>query len=352
MAKKKPNTDSRSQTPAADPESSGLNLELLRSMLLQRRFEERCAEAYSQAKIGGFCHLYIGQEAVSTGSLSLLRADDYVITTYRDHGQAIARGIPPRAVMAELFGRVDGCSRGKGGSMHLFDRNVNFLGGHGIVGAHVPLATGVGFAIKYRGGDQVCLCYMGESVVNTGAFHEALNMAGLWKLPVVYVIENNRYGMGTALERASAIHDVFERGAAYNIARGSCDGQDVFAVRAAIQEALDRARGASLPTLLEVRTYRFMGHSMSDAVSGTYRTKAELEEWQKRDPIVLLRMQMQENAELTDDQLQQIDDEIRAQVQDAWDFAEQSPEPPLEALYEHVYVDTTSDATAEPVAAD
>ena len=321
-------------------------------MLLQRRFEERTAEAYALGKIGGFCHLYIGQEAVSTGTISVLRPDDYVITTYRDHGQALAKGILPRAVMAELYGKADGCSRGKGGSMHLFDRNVNFLGGHGIVGAHVPLATGVGFAIKYRGGDQVCICFMGESVVNTGAFHEALNMAGLWKLPVVYIIENNRYGMGTALERASAIHDVYERGAAYNMTRSQCDGQDVFAMRKAVQEAVDRARKESLPTLLEARTYRFMGHSMSDAVSGTYRPKAELEEWQKRDPIVLLRMQMLDKGELTDDALNKLDEEIKAHVQDAIDFAEKSPEPPPEALYEDVLVDTTSDATAEAVAAD
>jgi pyruvate dehydrogenase E1 component alpha subunit len=231
--------------------------------------------------------------------------------------------------------------------MHMFDKSLNFLGGHGIVGAHVPLGTGVGFAIKYRGGDQVCVCFMGESVVNTGAFHEALNMAGLWKLPVVYIIENNRYGMGTALERASAIHDIFERGAAYNIARAQCDGQDVFAVRAAVQEAVDRARADSLPTLLEVRTYRFMGHSMSDAVSGTYRTKAELDEYMKRDPIMLLRMHMHEQNELTEDDLHKMDDEIKAAVQDSWDFADQSPEPPLEALFEDVLVDTTSDQVAE-----
>jgi pyruvate dehydrogenase E1 component alpha subunit len=319
-----------------------LNLELLRSMLLQRRFEERCAEAYALGKIGGFCHLYIGQEAVSTGTLSMLRPDDYVITTYRDHGQAIVRGITPRAVMAELFGRVDGCSHGKGGSMHMFDRNVNFLGGHGIVGGHVPLGTGVGFAIKYRGGDQVCLCYMGESVVNTGAFHESLNMAGLWKLPVIYVIENNRYGMGTSLERASAITEIAQRGDAYNMSRAACDGQDVHAVRAAMKAAVDRARSDSQPTLLEIRTYRFMGHSMSDAVSGTYRTKAELEEWQQRDPIVLLRMAMQEAGQITDDAMKKLDEEVKAEVQDAWDFADQSPEPPAEALFEDVYVDTTS----------
>jgi len=332
--------------------SADLDLSLLRSMLLQRRFEERCAEAYALGKIGGFCHLYIGQEAVSTGSLSVLRPDDYIITTYRDHGQALARGISPRAVMSELFGRVDGCAHGKGGSMHMFDKSLNFFGGHGIVGAHVPIGTGIGFAIKYRGADQACLCFMGESVVNTGAFHEALNMAGLWKLPVVYLIENNRYGMGTALERASAIHDIYERGAAYNIHRGVCDGQDVFAVREAVQEAVDRARADSAPTLLEVRTYRFMGHSMSDAVSGTYRTKAELDEYMKRDPIVLLRMHMQEQGELTEDQLHKLDEEMKAIVQDAWDFADKSPEPPLEALYEDVLVDTTSDAVAEAVAAD
>ncbi|MDB4884828.1 MAG: pyruvate dehydrogenase (acetyl-transferring) component, alpha subunit [Gemmatimonadetes bacterium] len=333
-AKKK----SESQT-KSDP---ALNLELLKSMLLQRRFEERTAEAYALGKIGGFCHLYIGQEAVSTGSISLLRPDDYIITTYRDHGQALARGMTPRSVMAELFGRQDGCSRGKGGSMHMFDRNLNFLGGHGIVGGHVPIAAGVGFAIKYRGGDQVIICFMGESVVNTGAFHEALNMAALWKLPCVFIIENNRYGMGTALERASAIHDIYERGAAYNMNRQQCDGQDVFAVREAVGQAIELARKEQHPTLLEIRTYRFMGHSMSDAVSGTYRTKAELEEYMKRDPIALLRTRMEEQGEITEEQLKQMDEEIKASVQDAWDFADASPELPIEALYEDVLVDTTT----------
>ena len=316
--------------------------QIMRDMLLARRFEEKAAEAYALGKIGGFCHLYIGQEAVSTGTMSMLRPDDYVITTYRDHGPALARGMTPRAIMAELFGRQDGCSRGKGGSMHLFDANTNFLGGHGIVGGHVPLAAGVGFAIKYRGGDQVMICFMGESVVNTGAFHEALNMAGLWKLPVVFIIENNRYGMGTALERASAIHDIYERGAAYNMPRSQCDGQDVFAVRQAVGEAVDRARKEQVPTLLEIRTYRFMGHSMSDAVSGTYRPKSELEEQMKRDPITLLRNRMQEEGQLTDDKLQKLDEELKATVQDAWDFADASPELPIEALYEDVYADTTT----------
>ena len=335
--KRKPETTSG----AADT-TPELRHDLLRSMLLQRRFEERCAEAYALGRIGGFCHLYIGQEAVGTGAIAALRDDDYIVTTYRDHGQALARGMSPRAIMAELFGRSDGCARGKGGSMHLFDRSLNFLGGHGIVGGHVPLATGVGFAIKYRGGDQVCLCFMGESVVNTGAFHEALNMAALWKLPVVYLIENNRYGMGTALERASSINDIYMRAASYDMPRGFVDGQDVLAVRTSVLEAIQRARNESTPTLLEVRTYRFMGHSMSDAVSGTYRTKAELEEYMKRDPIMVLRMQMQEAGEIDDAGMTKLDEELKAVVQDAWDFAENSPEPPLESLYEDVLVETTT----------
>ena len=348
MAKKKmEGNDARGGTatangasPASDPE---LNRELLRSMLLQRRFEERVAEAYALGKIGGFCHLYIGQEAVSTGTISLLREDDYVITTYRDHGQGLARGMSPRAMMAELFGRVDGCAGGKGGSMHMFDKSIGFLGGHGIVGGHIPIATGVAFAIKYRGGDQVIVCFMGEAAVNNGAFHEALNMAALWKLPAIFIIENNRYGMGTALERASAIHDIYERAASYDMPRAQVDGQDVFAVRAAVGEAIERARTEKIPTLLEVRTYRFMGHSMSDAVSGTYRSKDELDEYLKRDPIALLRAHMQERDEISEEEIAQLDEELKAIVQDSWDFADQSPEPPPEHLYTDVLVDTTSD---------
>ena len=325
------------------PGDPALRTELLHSMLLQRRFEEKVGEAYALGKIGGFCHLYIGQEAVSTGTLSMLREDDYVITTYRDHGQALARGMTPRSIMAELFGRVDGCSRGKGGSMHLFDRNTNFLGGHGIVGGHVPIAAGVGFAIKYRGGDQVIVCFMGESVVNTGAFHEALNMAALWKLPCIFIIENNKYGMGTAVERAAAIKDLSRRADAYEGMDGEhVDGQDVFAVREAIGRALVLARKESKPVLLEIRTYRYMGHSMSDAVSGTYRTKAELDEYLKRDPISLLKARMLDAGDITDDDFEAMEQEIKTIVQDAWDFADASPEPPPEALYEDVLVDTTS----------
>jgi pyruvate dehydrogenase E1 component alpha subunit len=337
-AKGAPKSKGRAKDPAAGDAET--NRAYLHSMLLQRRFEEKCAEAYALGKIGGFCHLYIGQEAVSTGSLTALRPDDYVITTYRDHGQALVRGMTPRAVMAELFGRVDGCSSGKGGSMHLFDKSIGFLGGHGIVGGHIPIATGVAFAIKYRGGDQCIICFMGEAAVNNGAFHEALNMAALWKLPAIFIIENNRYGMGTSVERASAINDIFERGIAYDMPRAMVDGQDVFAVRAAVDEAVHRARTESTPTLLEIRTYRFMGHSMSDAVSGTYRSKAELDEYLKRDPISLLRAHMEAHSQISADELEAMDTEIKAVVQDAWDFADASPEPPPEALYTDVLVES------------
>ncbi len=322
--------------------SAATNRELLYSMLLQRRFEERVAEMYAIGRIGGFCHLYIGQEAISTGVMSLLRADDYIITTYRDHGQALARGMTPRAAMAELFGRQDGCAKGKGGSMHMFDKQLGFLGGHGIVGGHIPIAAGVGFAIKYRGGDQVIVCFMGEAAVNNGAFHEALNMASLWKLPCLFIIENNRYGMGTALERASAIHDIYKRGASYDMPRDVVDGQDVYAVRKATEEAIERARTDGTPTLLEIRTYRFMGHSMSDAVSGTYRTKEELEQYLKRDPIALHRQRMEDAGEITPTDVAAMDEEIKKIVQDSIDFAEQSPELPLEALMEDILVETTS----------
>jgi pyruvate dehydrogenase E1 component alpha subunit len=332
--------------PTAEPVRSDreLHTELFKSMLLQRRFEERCAEAYAVGKIGGFSHLYIGQEATGTGAISVLRDDDYVITTYRDHGQAIARGIAPKNVMAELFGRIDGVSRGKGGSMHLFSREHNFLGGHGIVAANIPLATGVAFAIKYRGGDQVCLCFFGEAAVNNGAFHEALNMAGLWKLPVIYLIENNRYGMGTALERASAINDIVERARAYDMPRAVVDGQDVLAVRQVVGDAVQRARTEQIPTLIESRTYRFMGHSMSDAVSGTYRTKDELEQYRKRDPITVLKDYMEAHGEITDEDVARYDAEAKQICEDAWQFADKSPEPPLEALTEDVLVDTTTDS--------
>ena len=330
----------KAEVATIDPKK--LHRNMLYSMLLQRRFEERCAEMYAIGKIGGFCHLYIGQEAVSTGVNSVLRHDDYIITTYRDHGQALARGMTPNAVMAELFGRQDGCAKGKGGSMHMFDKSLGFLGGHGIVGGHIPIAAGVGFAIKYRGGDQVIVCFMGEAAVNNGAFHEALNMAGLWKLPCIFVIENNRYGMGTAIERASAVNDIYKRGASYDMPREMVDGQDVLAVREATEKAVLRARKESTSTLLEIRTYRFMGHSMSDAVSGTYRTKEELEQYLKRDPIVLHRKRLEDAGEITSEEVAAMDEQIKKIVQDSIDFADASPELPLEALTEDILVETTS----------
>lgn len=340
MTKTITKTKPRAKAEAEAPSDAALNRDFLRSMLLQRRFEERCAEAYALGKIGGFCHLYIGQEAVSTGIMSTLREDDYVITTYRDHGQALARGMSARSIMAELFGRVDGCAHGKGGSMHLFDRNVNFLGGHGIVGGHIPMAAGVAFAIKYRGGDQVIACSLGEAAVNIGAFHETLNMAQLWKLPAIFIIENNRYGMGTAVERAAAGRELFERGKGYGMACEAVDGQDVHAVREAMQRAVALARKESLPTLLEIRTSRYMGHSMSDAASGTYRTKAELEENLKRDPIEMLKRVMLEKKEITNDEFAKMEEDVKATVQDAWDFADASAEPPPAALMEDILVDT------------
>lgn len=346
---KKKSASGAENAPVKSAQSSGgtqdakeLNRDMLHSMLLQRRFEERCAEMYAVGKIGGFCHLYIGQEAVSTGVIMALRQDDYVITTYRDHGQALVRGMTPNAVMSELFGRQDGCAKGKGGSMHMFDKSLGFLGGHGIVGGHIPMAAGVGFAIKYRGGDQCIVCFMGEASVNNGAFHEALNMAGLWKLPCIFIIENNKYGMGTAVERASSIENMYERGPSYSIESELVDGQDVHAVREAALRSIQRARKDGAPTLLEIRTTRFMGHSMSDAASGTYRKKEELEENLKRDPINLLRKRMQDAGEITDAEIDAMDAEIKKVVQDSIDFADASPELPLEALMEDILVETTS----------
>ena len=310
-------------------------VELLHQMILIRRFEEKSAESYSLGKIGGFCHLYIGQEAVGVGAISAVRRDDYVITSYREHGQAIAKGIPAEAVMAELFGKSGGCSRGKGGSMHLFDKGVNFLGGHAIVGAQIPLATGVAFASKYKETDQVTLCFFGEAAVNQGAFHESLNLAQLWKLPCIYICENNRYGMGTSLERAMSSHNVADKAAAYELASEFVDGMDVLAMRRATQRAVERARNESLPTLLRARTYRYMGHSMSDP--GNYRTRAEIEKYQERDPIKLFTAALKKNKVLTDRDLADMEGEIKEQIEQALRFAEESPEPDPKELYTNVY---------------
>jgi pyruvate dehydrogenase E1 component alpha subunit len=311
----------------------------LREMLVIRRFEEKAGEAYSLGKIGGFCHLYIGQEAVAVGSIAALRPDDYIVCSYREHGHALARGIPPRAVMAELFGKAAGCSRGKGGSMHLFDASRGFMGGHGIVGGHIPLATGMAFAAKYRATEQVAVCYFGEAAVNNGAFHEALNMAALWKLPCVYLCENNRYGMGTALERASAIYDISERASSYDMINEVVDGQDVLVMKNAMDRAVERARIEKAPTLLEVRTYRFMGHSMSDPIHGHYRTKEEVEEHRKRDPIVLWSHKLIEDGLLDEAAIRAMDAEVTAEIADAYQFADQAPDPEAAELYRDVYAE-------------
>jgi pyruvate dehydrogenase E1 component alpha subunit len=310
-------------------------IRLFREMLLVRRFEEKSAEAYSLGKIGGFCHLYIGQEAVAIGAISALRPDDYVLTSYREHAHAIAKGISPEAVMAELYGKATGCSRGKGGSMHMFDASVNFLGGHAIVGGQIPLATGVAFATKYKGTDRVTLCFFGEAAVNQGAFHESLNMAQLWKLPCIYICENNQYGMGTSLERAMSLQDVAQKACAYDIASEFVDGMDVLAVREATQRAIERARKESLPTLLEFRTYRFMGHSMSDP--GNYRTRLEIEKHQERDPLKLFRATLEEEKILSASDFAAMEEEIKAEVEKAVRFAEESPEPEPGELFTNVY---------------
>ncbi|HEX6558351.1 MAG TPA: pyruvate dehydrogenase (acetyl-transferring) E1 component subunit alpha [Longimicrobiales bacterium] len=309
----------------------------LEQMLLGRRFEEKCAEAYALGKIGGFCHLYIGQEAVAVGAFATLRPDDYVITAYREHVQALVKGMDPRKVMAELYGRVDGSSKGKGGSMHIYSAEHHFMGGWGIVGGQIPLATGMGWAIKYRKKDQVVLCFMGEAAVNQGAFHESLNMAALWKLPVLFIVENNRFGMGTAWERASSLYDISQKAHAYDMPSCVADGMNVLDMREKVMAAVERARAGDGPTLIEARCHRFMGHSMSDPVHGVYRTKEEVEEAKQRDPIRIFIDYLKTNDQITDDEVKAIDSRIHQLVDQAAEFADQSPEPPIEELYRDVY---------------
>ena len=312
-----------------------LLVELYRQMILIRRFEEKSAEAYVAGKIGGFCHLYIGQEACGVGTIAAIRKDDYVLSSYREHGLALAKGMSARAVMAELFGKATGCSKGKGGSMHMFDKSLGFLGGHAIVGGQIPLATGTAFATKYQGTDQVTLCYFGEAAVNQGAFHESLNMAQLWKLPCIYICENNQYGMGTSQERAMSLRDVAQKACAYEMASEFVDGMDVLAVREATMRAVERARKNYLPTLIEIRTYRFMGHSMSDP--GNYRTRAEIEKYQERDPIKLFSASLLEEKIVDDKTLAEIDRKVREEVEDSYRFADESPLPDPKELYTDIY---------------
>ena len=306
--------------------------ELYRTMLLVRRVEEECARAYAQGKIGGFLHLYIGQEAVAVGACAALEPGDTVVGTYRDHGLALARGTPAREVLAELFGKVTGCSKGLGGSMHLFDAARGMLGGWGIVGSHIPLAAGVAFASKYRGDRGVTLCFFGEGATAIGGFHEALVLASLWKLPVVFICENNEWSMGTPLSRTLPVEDITARAAGYGVAHDRFFATDVLDVEARIGEAVRRARDESAPTLVEVRTYRFRGHSMSDPAK--YRTQAELEEHKKKDPLLRARTTIEE----TDPQrLAAIEAEVEREVAEAVRFAEESPEPGPELLEQVTY---------------
>jgi pyruvate dehydrogenase E1 component alpha subunit len=307
---------------------------LYRQMLLIRRFEEEAARAYAEGKVGGFLHLYIGQEAVAVGALAALERDDYVITTYRDHGIALTKGMSARQLMAELFGKVTGCSKGLGGSMHLFDREHGMLGGYGIVGGHIPLAAGVAFASRYRADKRVTLCFFGEGAVSIGGFHEGLGLAALWKLPVVFVCENNEYSMGTPLSRSMSVEDVSLKALGYGMDRDRFFADDVLEVEARIAEAVKRAREQSLPTLVEVRTYRFRGHSMSDPAK--YRTQAELDEHKKRDPLHRARTALLERG-AKQEALESLEKSVEDEVADAVRFAHESAEPTLADLERATY---------------
>ncbi|HEY3449373.1 MAG TPA: pyruvate dehydrogenase (acetyl-transferring) E1 component subunit alpha [Myxococcales bacterium] len=309
-------------------------LGMYRRMARVRRFEERAGQQYGLGRIGGFCHLYIGQEAVGVGAVAALESGDYVISGYREHGQALARDVPAGPLMAELFGKATGVSKGRGGSMHIIDAQRNFLGGYGIVGGQIPLAAGVGWAIRYRGEARCCLCFFGDAAINQGSFHESLNLVGLWKLPVVYVIENNRYGMGTRVDLSTSIHDLYRRAEAYEVPGEAMDGMDALDCFRVVSRAAQRARKGNGPSLLEARTYRFRGHSMSDPA--TYRTKEEVERERKGDPIPKLRARILSDKLATEADLARMEEEIKREVDEAVRFAEQSPEPGDADLYQDV----------------
>lgn len=304
-------------------------------MMLMRRFEEKAAQLYGQQKIKGFCHLYIGQEAVVAGTMSALKKEDRFITAYRDHAHALACGIPARAVMAELFGKVTGCSKGKGGSMHMFSKEHHFFGGHGIVGGQIPLGAGIAFADQYRGGDQVTVCYFGDGAARQGALHETFNMAMLWNLPVIFVIENNGYAMGTSVGRTTNVREMHKIGESYEMPSASVDGMNCEEVHKAIAEAAERGRKGEGPTLLEIRTYRYRGHSMSDPAK--YRTKEEVEEYKSQDPIEQVKAVLLKKKYATEADLEAIEEKILAIVNDSVEFSEASPYPDASELYQDVY---------------
>jgi pyruvate dehydrogenase E1 component alpha subunit len=310
--------------------------ELLETMALIRRFEEEAGRQYQRAKIGGFLHLAIGEEATIVGTTSVMEDRDYLIGTYRTHGHAIARGTSPDAVMAELFGREDGCCRGRGGSMHMFDIERRFMGGYGIVGGNLPLAAGLGLASDYKGEDSVIVCSFGDGAVNTGNFGETMNLSALWSLPIVFLVENNLYGMGTSLERHSAVTDLSTKAEGYGVPGIRIDGMDLIAVRESVAEHIRIAREERRPTLIEAFTYRFRGHSAADPE--VYRSKEEVSEWQEKDPIVAFAHRLEEEGILGEGELDEIRGRAEEQVLAAVEFADASPEPPLESLYDNLYV--------------
>lgn len=306
-------------------------------MFLTRRFEEKSAQMYGQNKIRGFCHLYIGQEAITAGMKSAMKDGDKCITAYRDHGHALAMGITPGAVMAELFGRVDGCSKGKGGSMHMFSKEHNFFGGHGIVGGQIPLGAGIAMAEQYNGTDNVCFCFMGDGAVRQGALHEAFNMAMLWKLPVIFVCENNQYAMGTSVERTTNVTDISKMACSYEMPSEQVDGMSCEAVHDAFERTADRARKGEGPSFLELKTYRYRGHSMSDPAK--YRTKDEVAEYKKIDPVEVVKQQILDKKWMTAKAMDSLEEEIEAEVAAAVEFADNSPFPDVSELYTDVYTE-------------
>lgn len=319
------------------PYSEELLFHWYEEMLLQRRFEEKASQMYMQQKIKGFCHLYIGQEAVSSGLEAAIRKDDQVITAYRDHGLALTRGITANEVMAEMYGKVGGCSKGKGGSMHMFSKEHNMLGGHGIVGGQIPLGAGVAFANKYEGRDNICVCIFGDGAIRQGSFHEAFNLAMTWKLPVLYMVENNEYAMGTSVERTSNVTELYKLACGFDMPAWQVDGMSVMEVYENIKKAAELVRTPDHgPVFLEIKTYRYKGHSMSDPAK--YRTKEELEQYKSEDPILELKAYMLEHKVAKEEQLKEIDKKVKAVVAESVTFAEESPFPEAHELYEDVYI--------------
>lgn len=330
-----PQSPQNFSTPKVEPSTTQL-LDWYRQMTLIRQFEVKCAQSYQQQKIGGFCHLYVGQEAVAVGSIAATRPSDYIITAYRDHGHAIARGMELAPLFAELYGKVTGCSHGKGGSMHFFDKDKNFFGGHAIVGGHIPLAVGLGWAAKYRKEDRVTLCYFGDGAINQGSFHEALNLAGLHKLPCIFMVENNGYGMGTHVHRASAVTDLKLRtGDAYGIPGKEVDGMDCLAMYHMCRDAIEYCRAGHGSLFLEVKTYRYRGHSMSDPQK--YRTKEEVAKYEEHDPIGRLEKILREKNILDNAKVDAINAEVHELVEKAHAEADAAPFPPSEDIWKDVY---------------